>query len=133
MSNAHSRPVEETIETPYAKCCVEGCHADTNQRYDKFGGISEHQKTKLLYCVPHAVEGIRDKTIADWDFKEFGVDEEHPPEGYDCLAIHPECEECGFRMTADDVEQWLKDPAKDHICENCLEDEDEDDEDEDEE
>ena len=122
MSNAHSCPIKETLEAPqeYAKCCVEGCHADTNQRYDKFGGIAEHQKTKLLFCVGHAVEGIRNKTITDWDFKEFGVDEEHPPEGYDSLAINPKCDKCEMRLSEDDMTEWLKNPAMPPSCEDCL-------------
>ena len=83
--------------------------------------ISEHQKTKLLFCVGHAVEGIRNKTITDWDFKEFGVDKEHPPEGYDCLAINPKCGKCEVRLSDDDMAEWLKNPAVPPSCEDCFE------------
>ena len=87
------------VSAPYARCSVEGCSADTNQRYDKHGAIAEHQETKLLFCLEHAVIGIRNKTIANWNFKEFGVDEENPPEEYDCLAINPTCDKCEMRLS----------------------------------
>ena len=103
-----------------ARCSVAGCTADSNQRYDKYGGIAEHQKSKLLYCVEHAVEGIRNKTIATWDFKEYGVDEEHPPENYDSLAINPKCVQCEVRLSEDDMGEWLKNPSEPTLCENCL-------------
>ena len=104
-----------------ARCSVASCTADSNQRYDKYGGIAEHKKTKVLYCVEHAVEGIRNKTIADWDFKEFGVDKKHPPEGYDCLAINPKCVQCEVRLSEDDMAEWLKNPAAPPSCEDCFE------------
>lgn len=108
------------VSAPYARCSVEGCSADTNQRYDKHGAIAEHQETKLLFCLEHAVIGIRNKTIANWNFKEFGVDEENPPEEYDCLAINPTCDKCEMRLSMDDMEVWLKDPGGEPRCEDCL-------------
>ena len=106
---------DEDEEEHHARCSIAGCPSDTNQ-----GVIAEHQKTKLLYCVEHAVEGIRNNTITDWDFKEFGVDLEHPPEGYDCLAINPKCVQCEVRLSEDDMAEWLKNPAAPPSCEDCL-------------
>ena len=99
----------------FARCSIAGCTADTSGCV-----ISEHQKTKLLFCVGDAVEGIRNKTITDWDFKEFGVDKEHPPEGYDCLAINPKCDKCEVSLSEDDMAEWLKNPEGDPFCEDCL-------------
>ena len=98
-----------------ARCSVAGCAADTSGCV-----ISEHQKTKLLFCENHAVDGIRNKTITDWDFKEFGVDEEHPPKGYDSLAINPKCDKCEMRLSEDDMTEWLKNPSEPTLCEDCL-------------
>ena len=92
----------------YAKCCVDGCHGDTNQRYDKYGGIAEHKKTKETFCVEHAIEAIRTKRVPDWDFIEYGVDEENPPDDYDCIAINPRCDKCEMRLCEDALDSWLK-------------------------
>jgi hypothetical protein len=117
------RLVEE--EMLYAKCSIEGCNADTNQRYDKFGAIIEHKKTKKLFCVPHAMEGIRDKSIADWDFLQFGIDEEaeDEPEGYDCLHGNPKCERCGMLLSMSDMDSWLEHPERPPYCEQHFEEE----------
>ena len=49
------------------------------------------------------MEGVRNKTIPDWDFVEFGVDVENPPDGYDSLAINPKCVQCKMRLCDDDM------------------------------
>ena len=128
----HKKELKIEEEMPYAKCS--SCDSDTNQRYDKYGAICEHQETKELFCVPCAMEALRNGKIKDWDFFEFGVDPEVEdfPEGYDSLAINPRCA-CGLLLSEDDMGVWLTDPHKEPMCECCLaeaEDE-EDDEDED--
>ena len=98
---------------------MEGCSAHLNL-CDKFERIAEHQETKLLFCRGHAVTGIRNKTIATWNFKEVGVDEKNPPEEYDCLAINPSCQGCDICLSMDDMEVWLKDPWAAIVCGVCL-------------
>jgi hypothetical protein len=109
-------------DLPYGKCSIQDCVCDTKQRYDKYGSIVEHNKTKKLFCVDHAVEGIRDKSIADWDFSQFGIhfdeDEEEAPEWYDSLAGNPKCKTCDMRLSMSDMMVWLKHPELHHYCED---------------
>ena len=98
------------------KCSISGCAS---------GPLAQHNKTKNVYCVAHAVALMRDKTISTWDFTEAGVDVKNPPEGYDCLAIHPRCEKCELPLSEDDLNAWEEALAKDSsaatLCEDCAE------------
>lgn len=63
-----------------------------------------------------------------WIFNAPGDEDD---EDYDCLAANPECDECGIKMSEDDMNAWLSDdwePHKRCLCEACS-DEDSSDED----
>ncbi len=104
---------------PYAECSVSDCFANTNQRYDKYGAIIQHLETEEIFCVSHAMEGIRNKTIPNWQFREYGVDEDNEPDDYDCLAGNPKCEKCECRLSMDDLDKWLEKPELPPYCEGC--------------
>ena len=128
MAEAPAAAGASTLEH-YAKCSVEGCAADTNQRMDKYGAILEHADGEVL-CIEHAVEAIRNGRIKDWDFKDYILvrmekNGEEPEEEYDTLVINPKCIECEIRLCEDDMGVWLQMSQKEPKCEDCLDKEDE--------
>jgi hypothetical protein len=100
-------------------CCVNDCWANTDQRYDKYGAIIQHLETKQTFCVPHAMDAIRSKTIPNWNFCEYGVDEDNEPEDYDCLAGNPRCVKCKIWICMDALDKWLEKPELPPYCNNC--------------
>lgn len=114
-------------EIPVANCSVEGCIKNSNQRQDKFGAILEHDDTKVLLCVNHAVEAVRNGSVQGWPFQDYiwvrltEEQQEKEKDDFDSLAMYPKCsnEECGLRLTEDDVGRWLDTPQAEPVCESC--------------
>ncbi len=112
-----------------ANCSVAGCVKNSNQRQDKHGAILEHDVTKVLLCVDHAVEAVQSGSVKDWPFEDYLwvrlTEEAQGNEieaGFDTLAMYPMCsnEDCTLRLTEDDVGQWLNNPQDEPMCESCL-------------